>query len=207
VVSTSFPLLGVAKGRKSARAVGDSVRLVPIEPGNHKLGPPDATLQVKTGKHGAAAMAGHNLVIEVTSWEAALDVGEAPGQITFELNADPGSLRVREGSGGAQTLGKDDQAKIDQTIAAEVLTGDAIEFRSTGVEASEAGQRLSVHGELTLQGSSRPISFELNVGPEARITGSATLKQSDWGMKPYSALFGTLKVDDELEVVGEAGLT
>jgi hypothetical protein len=26
------------------------------------------------------------------------------------------------------------------------------------------------------------------------------VRQSDWGMKPYSALFGTLKVADEVEV-------
>ena len=35
---------------------------------------------------------------------------------------------------------------------------------------------------------------------EGRLAGSATLKQSDWGIKPYSALFGTLKVADEVTV-------
>jgi hypothetical protein len=28
--------------------------------------------------------------------------------------------------------------------------------------------------------------------------------QSEWGMKPYSALFGTLKVADDVEVAVEA---
>jgi hypothetical protein len=32
------------------------------------------------------------------------------------------------------------------------------------------------------------------------------VKQSDWGIQPYSGLFGTLKVKDEVEVVGEASL-
>ena len=32
------------------------------------------------------------------------------------------------------------------------------------------------------------------------LTGTATLKQTDWGCKPYSALFGTLKVADEVRV-------
>jgi hypothetical protein len=31
------------------------------------------------------------------------------------------------------------------------------------------------------------------------------LTQTDWGLKPYSALFGTLKVVDEVEVAGETG--
>ena len=32
------------------------------------------------------------------------------------------------------------------------------------------------------------------------------MKQSDWGIKPYSGLFGTLKVSDEVEVVAEGSL-
>jgi hypothetical protein len=32
------------------------------------------------------------------------------------------------------------------------------------------------------------------------------LKQSDWGIKPYSTLFGALKVVDEVEVALEASL-
>ena len=35
---------------------------------------------------------------------------------------------------------------------------------------------------------------------DGAVSGTATVKQSDWGMKPYSALFGTLKVLDEVEV-------
>ena len=42
-------------------------------------------------------------------------------------------------------------------------------------------------------------AFELTV-TDGHITGHARLKQSDWGMKPYSALFGTLKVVDEVVV-------
>ena len=38
------------------------------------------------------------------------------------------------------------------------------------------------------------------------LTGSATVKQSDWGLKPYSALFGALKVADEVTVTVDANL-
>jgi polyisoprenoid-binding protein YceI len=38
------------------------------------------------------------------------------------------------------------------------------------------------------------------VAEDGRFSGEATIKQSDWGMKPYSALFGTLKVADEVRV-------
>ena len=52
---------------------------MPIEAGTHRLGPHNATLSVETKRKGAAAKAGHDLVIEVTSWEAELDVAEGPG--------------------------------------------------------------------------------------------------------------------------------
>ena len=32
------------------------------------------------------------------------------------------------------------------------------------------------------------------------------VKQTEWGMKPYTALFGTLKVADEVRVEIDAGL-
>ena len=175
---------------------------MPIEAGTHRLGPHNATLSVETKRKGAAAKAGHDLVIEVTSWEGELDVAKDPA---IKLTADGGSLRVREGSGGVTALGDDEKAGIEQTIDDEVLRGAKIEFRSSALELSPDGADATVHGELTLAGTSRPISFELS-SVDGRLTGRATLKQSDWGIKPYTALFGTLKVADEVEVAIDAGL-
>ncbi len=62
-----------------------------------------------------------------------------------------------------------------------------------------------MRGELTLVGNVRPTEFELVVHGD-EVSGSARIKQSDWGIKPYSALFGALKVADEVEVSVEATL-
>ena len=160
------------------------------------FGPENATLTVRTKRTGAASKAGHDLLIEVTSWSATLDPDADPA---LTLTADSRSLRVLDGSGGIQALGDDDKAGIEKTIDEEVLTGTAIEFRSSAVELSPDGAG-TVHGELELAGRRHPIAFDLTAGPDGRLTGTATVRQSDWGMKPYSALFGTLKVADEVEV-------
>ena len=172
---------------------------MPIPPGRYTLGPEDATLTVRTAKAGAASKAGHNLRIEVTSWRATLAVGDEPAQTEMALTADPRSLRVREGTGGMQKLGDEDKASIEQTIDEEVLEGSAIEFRSRRVAPGPDGA-LSVEGDLDLAGSSRTVAFDLTAGPDGRLTGRARIRQTDWGMKPYSTLFGTLKVVDEVEV-------
>ena len=85
-----------------------------------------------------------------------------------------------------------------------MLRGEPIEFRSTSAEAAEGGRRLRVGGDLEIAGRSHPIEFELSIGSDDKITGSATVKQSNWGIEPYSGLFGALKVVDEVEVGVEA---
>ena len=121
------------------------------------------------------------------------------------LTRDAASLRVHEGTGGMQALGDDDKASIEETIDDEVLKRQAIAFRSTSVEVAPDGRTIGVEGELTLVGETRPVAFELTVDG-GRLSGSAVVKQSDWGISPYSTLFGTLKVVDEVEVVLDAVL-
>jgi polyisoprenoid-binding protein YceI len=160
----------------------------------HRLGPDNATLAVHTKRGGAAAKAGHDLELHVTAWEGALDLDAG----TAELSADATSLRVEKGEGGMQKLADEDKDSIRQTIDDDVLQKQNISFRSTAVELAGDG-RYRVEGELTLAGSTQPLSFDLVVGDGA-VSGRATITQTRWGMKPFSALFGTLKVLDEVEV-------
>lgn len=175
-----------------------------IQAGTHTLGPENGTLSVRTGRTGAAAKAGHDLLLHVTAWRATLEVGEEPAPTSIVLDADATSLQVREGTGGMQALGDDDKANIQETIDDEVLKRQGIEFRSTAVQSD--GGRLSVEGELTLVGKTCPIAFELTLGADGALSGSAVLKQTDWGITPYSTLFGALKVADAVEVAIDASL-
>jgi len=176
---------------------------VSIQSGTHRLGPDNATLSVLTRRAGAAAKAGHDLVLRVTSWEGALVVGD---NASMELAADATSLRVVEGTGGMQALGADDMANIHQTIDDEVLGGQDISFRSTRLEPESGGSRIRAEGDLTLAGETHPVAVNLAVGDAGRLSASAVVTQSAWGMKPYSALFGALKVKDEVVVVLEGQL-
>jgi hypothetical protein len=165
-----------------------------------RFGPDNASLTVRTKRTGAAAKAGHDLLIEVTSWQAELD----PDAGSITLTADPRSLRVLEGTGGIQALDDGDKAGIAQTIDDEVLKGRPIEFRSTVVELGAGGSG-RVEGELELAGARAPIVFELAGDGDGGLAGTAVVRQSDWGLKPYTALFGTLKVADEVEVRIDTG--
>jgi polyisoprenoid-binding protein YceI len=69
-----------------------------------------------------------------------------------------------------------------------------------------ADGRLVVHGELTIAGSTRPATFELELGDDGRVTGTLPVTQSEWGIKPYRAFMGALKVRDTVEIVLDARL-
>jgi polyisoprenoid-binding protein YceI len=169
--------------------------------GTHTLGPDSASLQVKTYREGVAARAGHDLVIEVTRWDATVDLADDPAGSTVELNADPRSLEVREGLRGVKPLTDKDRGEIRRNIDEKVLGGQPIAFRSRAVTRAGTEGRLVVEGDLTMAGRTRPVTTELNVDADGRVSGSIPLTQSDWGIKPYRGLMGALKVRDEVEIV------
>jgi polyisoprenoid-binding protein YceI len=179
---------------------------VSIATGTHRLGPDNATLRAKTYREGLAAKAGHDLVIEVTRWSATLDVAEDFPGSSVELTADPDSLQVREGLRGVKPLTDKDRAEIRKNIDEKVLGREPIGFRSTAMELADDGRRIVVRGDLQMAGTTRPLAFELSVAPDGGVSGTATVVQSDWGIKPYRGLMGALKVRDSLEVALEARL-
>jgi polyisoprenoid-binding protein YceI len=170
--------------------------------GIHKLGPENASLQVKTYREGVAAKAGHDLVIDVTRWDATVDLAES----TVELNADARSLEVREGLRGLKPLTDKDRSEIRKNIDDKILQGQPIAFRSTAARLPEAEGPLVVEGELTMAGTTRPITARLDVGADGSVRGTIPLTQSEWGIKPYRGLMGALKVRDDLEIVLDARL-
>lgn len=169
---------------------------MPIPEGSHTIGPSNGSLQVKTGREGAAAKAGHNLVIGVKNWEATIEGGDNP---SIKLTADPSSLEVVSGEGGAKPLGDKDKADIKKSIDKKVLGSSQISFTSSDVSDSQA------KGDLSIAGNSTQVAVPLNVDGE-KISGSITLSQKDFGIKQFSALMGALKVKDEVTVEFEGNL-
>jgi polyisoprenoid-binding protein YceI len=175
--------------------------------GTYELGPGDGRVLVKTGREGLAARAGHDLTMEITQWSAQVTVpaaeegGIAAATLTAEL--DLGSLAVREGTGGAKPLS--DRDRRDIKAQASKILGDPAKasFASSRVIAAPAGSPSAngaVEGTLTLRGTSRPLRLQVTSPAPGAYRGSATIRQSDFGITPYSGFFGTLKLKNEVAV-------
>ena len=172
--------------------------------GIHAVGPGDGELLVNTFREGVAQKAGHDLILEVREWRATVEVGADGRPTAWALDADPRSLHVRRGLHGAKPLSDSDRASIRDNIARKVLGSAPISFRSTRVEAT--GGRLAVTGDLTIAQATRPVSCEVALDETGRASARVALRQSEWGITPYRALMGALKVRDEVEVSLDARL-
>jgi polyisoprenoid-binding protein YceI len=171
-----------------------------LVPGTHPLGPADGSLRVHTYREGVAQKVGHDLIIDCRDWRATVEVTEQgePGSITLEV--DPSSLHVLEGHRGVKPLTDKDRAEIRSNIAEKILLAKPISFASSEAELRDG--RLALRGELTIAGATRPAAFELDIGElDGRARGTLVVTQSEWGIKPYRAFMGALKVRDSVEIV------
>lgn len=166
------------------------------------LGPEQGSLTVHTGVAGRAAKAGHALTIGVTDWSATAAF-EGPHPVALSLRAALGSLEIISGEGGLKPLSDKDKRTVKST-ALDVLSAAAhpeATFVSRSVTARPDGY--TVAGDLVLAGVGAAVVVELRV---SRADGIATLdalvpvRHTQFGLKPYTGLMGTLRVRDDVEV-------
>jgi polyisoprenoid-binding protein YceI len=175
--------------------------------GAYRLGPQSGRLLVHTTRTGLGAKAGHDLTIEVTRWHghATVDTADpANSLVTVEVAVD--SFEVREATGGVKPFTGADRAQINKTLSEVLHTAQhpTITFQSTRVDGS-AGS-FTLDGELTIMGVTRPVTVQ-GRRTDGWVVGRAAVVQSRWGIRPYSALFGALKLRDEVTVDFDVALT
>jgi polyisoprenoid-binding protein YceI len=175
--------------------------------GAYRLGPESGRLLVNTTRTGLGAKAGHDLTIEVTRWQGHARVDTAvPANSSVTIQVDVDSFQVRQGTGGVKPLTDADRAQISKTLKQVLHTAQhpTITFRSRRVEGS-AGS-FTLDGELTIMGITRPVTIQGGV-TDGRVVGGASVVQSRWGIRPYSAFLGALRLSDEVKVDFDVALT
>ncbi|GII57115.1 hypothetical protein Pth03_55040 [Planotetraspora thailandica] len=178
----------------------------------HHVGPERGRLILSTARHGLASTMGHDLTIEVTRWSGEVvtadDPAESSADITVDITVDMDSLRIVEGTGGAMPLTDRDRREIEKT-ARRLLGVDRhpqARFVSGRVEVTSPDAGV-VEGTLTLHGMSHPLRLEVSGSGEGRYRATGTVVQSEYGIKPYSAFFGALRLADPVGVEAELDLS
>ena len=158
----------------------------------------NAEVLVFTEKEGLLSPVAHDLKIRITVF--ALHVDEAAGRVTATLDAS--SLRVVCAMKGAseepRALSDKDRREIENNIRKDVL--DAAAHPEIRISAALPGGEGSVPVRVTLRGRERELVANVRVQGD-RVSVEARVHQPDFGIRPYSAMFGALKVKADVRVV------
>jgi hypothetical protein len=156
----------------------------------------DAEVLIFTYAEGLLAGVAHDLKLKVT--EFTIEVDEAGGAVLATL--EPSSVRVVcamvHGLEDGAALSSHDLREIEHHIALEVLQpAHHGELRFEGFLA-EPGL---LHGTLTLHGQMGELEVPVR-REESHWIAEFRLDQRAWGIRPYRAMLGALKVKAEVLV-------
>ena len=160
-----------------------------------------STLTVRVFKSGLFRAFADDHVIQAPLADGSLDASATPH---VQILIDVRRMRVLDPGLSA----KDRQDVQTRMLGSDVLDVNRfqwISFHSVAIQRLDAGGWL-VRGELTLHGQVH--AMRVTVFPEnSHYKGSATLRQSDFGIVPISIVGGTVKVKDEIKIDFDLAVT
>ncbi len=157
---------------------------------------------VHTGVAGRAARMGHRLTIAMRRWQATVKwSGGEPVELQLKVEVD--SLEVVRGDGGLTPLSGPEKLLVRSNALRQfgIDRFPKIGFEAENIDRTDYGYRLA--GTLQIHGNTRPHEVALHtedLGDAWRLSTQTVVRQSDFGVKPYSLLMGSLKVADEVTV-------
>lgn len=157
-------------------------------------------LLVHTGVTGRAVRMGHRLTIAMTRWHATVTWGGAePAGLDLVVETD--SLEVLRGEGGVKGLSAPENALVRSNAlkALDARRFPDIRFVADTINKTEDGYRIS--GTLHIRGKTGEHAVDLrteDLGDTWRMSVQTVVRQSDYGVKPYSLLMGSVQVADDV---------
>ncbi len=173
-----------------------------------ELGPENGSLTLSTGVEGSAARMGHALTLEFDDWRAEVGFdGDAP--VAVNITIDVASLRVVKGSGGLKPLSDGDRRAIVKNALGvlDAKRQPVATFGSTSLDAD--AQAYVLTGTATIAGVEKAVEAHVTADDEGdhwSVAAEATIRHSDFGLKPYSTMLGALRVADEVQIGFEAAI-
>jgi polyisoprenoid-binding protein YceI len=142
----------------------------------------------------------HDLILTANQWSGTMNVdADNPGASSASLSIDARSIEILEAVGGMKSLSDKDRKDIGKNINEKVLQTSRhpeLKFESTSVSGSEPN--FNVAGNMTIMGTTRPVNVALAVSG-SDVTGTTSISQKDFGIKPFSAMLGAIKLRDDVE--------
>jgi polyisoprenoid-binding protein YceI len=165
----------------------------------------DGELLLRTGVTGRAARMGHRLTIAMTRWRATVHwAGAQP--VAAELAVETDSFEVLRGEGGVKGLSGPEKTLVRSNALRSLDASRFPDIRFVAdarekIAKTDDGYRLT--GMLQIRGKSQEHVIDLrteDLGDSWRMSTESSVRQSDYGVKPYSLLMGSVQVTDDVTV-------
>jgi hypothetical protein len=157
----------------------------------------ETRVHVFTFREGLLSRLAHDLRLSARSFELVFEQGRIEGWV------DAASLAVDGVAHGervdSEGLSGGDKRKIEAAIAREIL--DAAHYPRIDLHGRvlRAEGRLEVEGQLRVRGREQPIRIPLRGAPD-RTIAEVELVPSRFGIPPYKALGGAIRLQDRVRV-------
>jgi polyisoprenoid-binding protein YceI len=151
-------------------------------------------------KDGLLARLAHDLKLQVERFSIEVDDSTRQIKATFDPSSIQAVCAQVDGRDDQSTLSKGDKKKIYDNVTKDVLRVrkyPEIRFDSTNVVGR--GEGFAVEGALQIHGKSRNIQASVRADGDRWIT-EVRVHQPDFGIKPYTAALGALKVKPDVVV-------
>lgn len=157
------------------------------------------SMTVLTFKDGLLSRLGHDLQLSLAQFELTIDQRQVDGRFMTRTITVDGA--AREGGGVDRfALSERDKTEIHEAISAKVLLADRYPEAHLDATLTFKGEHeLLLRGMLELVGQAREIELAIE-RRDGRLRGSTVLVPSRWGIAPYKALLGALRLQDRVEI-------
>lgn len=151
-------------------------------------------------KEGILSRLAHDLRLEVTRVELELGEDGLPRRARFFPDSIVLVGKMENGALQAEAFPRADREKISKSLRDDVLETARYPEIAFSFEAIEpAGDGYRVRGALTLHGRTRPLETTSRREGDVQIA-EIVLHQPAWGITPFSAMLGALKVKPDVVV-------
>ncbi len=159
-------------------------------------------LLIFTHREGLLSSVAHDLKIRATRFAVEFEDGDPS---CIEATFDAASLEVicamNEGHEDPTALSEKNKAEIQEIIVKRILEAERypqIRFRTLSITPQDEGHH-QLTGILWLHGHERRLEFQTRV-EDNRHVSRIRLHQPDYGIRPYSALLGAIRVQPDITV-------
>ncbi len=162
----------------------------------------NASVEIHAFKAGLLSAVGHDVKLRVSRFSITFDADEPSATATFDPRSIVAVCAIKNGEDDLAALSAKDLETINGYVNKDILRTSRhpeITFETSDMY-DEGDGSWEIEGDLSLHGSTRPLTISAELDGD-HIVGELTLNQPAFGIKPFKAMMGALKIRPDVTII------